>query len=527
MEAVLEDLRSAYRSLAGSPAFAAAVILTLALGIGINTSLFSVVDAVLLRPLPFADAERLVTVDSGGYLLNLFPDSPADFLQPKAPTRSFEDIGAYSSGSVNLTDDGQPERVAVMQVTGSFFSTLGVAPALGRVLERDQKVASNGNVAVISYRLWQRRYGQDQNTIGKSIRLNAREYTIVGIMPAGFDFPAFPGKAEIWVPLAFRDNLMGAEGVFYGVIARLAGGISVKQGQAEMDSIYRGLQQNDPSLTEANRILLQPLRKQFAGDIVPALRILVIAAGFVLLIACANVANLQLARGAARQKEMAIRSAIGAGRFRLLRQWLVESTGLAVTGGVAGLLLAAWATQGLVALGPTNVLSVNEVRVDWRVLVFNLTLSLVTGVLFGLAPAIQFSKPDLIEALKAGSRTSSDGGRHSRLRNLLVVGEVTMAMVLLVGSGLLLKSFVRLISVDPGFKANHMLTMEVSPPAITYPNPAQKAAFYQEVIQRITEVPGVDAVGMANHLPLKLTNGILFLNVYVEGKQAWEARMMA
>jgi putative ABC transport system permease protein len=331
----------------------------------------------------------------------------------------------------------------------------------------------------------------------------------------------------VWIPLAFRDYLVGAEGVFYGVIGRLARGNSVKQAQAEMDSIYRGLEQNDPTLTEANRILLQPLRRQFAGDIVPALRILVLAAGFVLLIACANVANLQLARGAARQKEMAIRSAMGAGRLRLLRQSLLESIGLAVVGGVVGLLLAGWATRGLVALGPTNVLSIGEVSVDWRVLVFTLTLSLVTGVLFGLAPAIQFSKPDLIEALKSGGRTSSDGSSHNRLRNVLVVAEVSMAMVLLIGAGLLLKSFVHLISVDPGLKADHVLTMEVSPPAITYPSPAQKAAFYQEVLQRITEVPGVDAVGVANHLPFKLTNGILFLNVYVEGKQAWEARMMA
>jgi hypothetical protein len=192
MEAYLRDLRSAWRSLAGRPGFAAAVVLTVGLGIGINTSLFSVVDAVLLRPLPFADAQRLVTVDSGGYLLNLFPDSPADFLQPKAPTNSFEDIGVYSSGSVNLTDGGEPERVAVMQTTGSFFSTLGVAPALGRVFDRDQKMAANSNAAVISYRLWQRRYGREPNTIGKSILLNAREYTIVGIMPAGFEFPVFP-----------------------------------------------------------------------------------------------------------------------------------------------------------------------------------------------------------------------------------------------------------------------------------------------------------------------------------------------
>ena len=411
---MFQDLRYGTRMLFKNPAFTAVAIITLALGIGANTAIFSVVHAVLLRPLPFAEPERVVLFGNGASLmLNLAPASPAGFLSWKEQNEVFEQVAAYSHGSVNLSEGGEPERILTMPVTASFFPSVGRYPARGRAFSSEEEEAGKNRVAVLSDDLWKRRFGADPDLLGQTLTLNGHRFTVIGIMPADFQFPQFPAKTELWIPLTYGDSVLSSEAMdFFQVIGRLNPGSTLTQAQAQMDIVFHRLQQVSDKLQDGGRIQLAPITDLFVRDLRRALLILLGAVGSLLLIACANVANLLLARAAHRQKEIAIRIALGATRWRLARQWLTESLLLSLLGGGVGLLMAALSTKALVSISPVYVLRAGEITVDGWVLGFALAVSVFTGILFGLAPAIRSSRDDLSHQLKEGA---SSGRQLSRL----------------------------------------------------------------------------------------------------------------
>lgn len=515
MEPLLQDVRYGIRMLRKSPGFTAIAVLSLALGIGLNTAVFSVANALLLRPLPFAAPDRLIAVEDGGVLINL-PLASGGALTWKEQMQTLESVAAYEAGgSVDLNDGAEPERILTMQVSASFFTVLGVSPALGRGFDSAEEQLGSNHVVMLSHALWKRRFASDPNVIGQTVRLNAHAFTVAGVMPAGFELYQYAGKAEMWVPWVWGDDVIVTEGIFFEVIGRLAPGETVASAQAEMDLVTERLYQSSPQ--GHPRLQPVPLQKKFAGDIRPVLFILLGAVGCVLLIACANVANLLLARAATRQKEIAIRAALGASRVRLVQQWLIESMTLALAGGCLGLIFAWWSVDALTAIRPAHTPRLNEITIDVRVLGFTLAVSLVTGILFGLAPAIQFSKPNLNDALKAGGRQIT-AGPSPRFRQALMVSEIAISLVLLICGALLVSSFRKLLSVDPGFDPGKVLTLELAPPKLKYPGTQHKAAFYQQVVERIRAVPGVQSVGLANHIPFASTEGSLILHLEVEGR---------
>ena len=484
------------------PGFTAIAVLTLALGIGANTAIFSVVNAVLLRPLPFAEPDRLVMVYEKRLKLGRTrnPVSAPDFIDWRAQNTVFENMAAYTWWNANLTGGDEPERIMGAVASAGLFPTLGVEPALGRSFTPEEDQPNANRVVVLSHGLWQRRFGSDAGIIGKTLTLNGNSFTVVGVMPRGFHFP--DKQIEMWAPLALNTSEAGNRGSHYlHVVARLKPGMSLPQAQAEMETIASRLEQQYP-VNVGHSVNIFPLYEETVGSIRPALLVLLGAVGFVLLIACANVANLLLVRGSARQKEIAIRTALGAGRFRIIRQLLTESVLLAIVGGGLGLLLAIWGTDLLVALSPPETPRVSEIGLDRAVLGFTLAVSLLTGMVFGLLPALQASKPDLNDSLKEGGRSQMASGSRSRIRSLLVVAEVASALVLLVGAGLLLKSFIRLREVNPGFNPENVLTMQLSLPQTKYKEEHQQAAFTQQVLQRIGTLPGVNAAGAVAGLPL-------------------------
>lgn len=519
-EIVWQDLHYGIRMLIRNPAFSLVMILTLGLGIGANTALFSIVNAVLLRPLPFAHPEQLVTIESPGHLVNLSQDDPAHFLEPAAPILTLESIGAYNSGEVNLTDGLVPARVLIIEASASYFSTLGISPLQGRTYTKEEEKQGQNRVAVLSWGFWQSRYAGDPKALGKTIAINGRNFTVIGVMPRSFQFPAYPGKADLWVPLTPAEHLIAAEGVQYDALGRLKSGVTLTEAQAEMDMIFHRLNLDSKDPNDPNRILLIPLREMFESGTRPALLVLLGAAGFVLLIACANIANLSLSRAVGRQREIAVRSALGAGRSRLVRQWLTESLLLALMGGVVGLLLASWSLKVLVLIGSAYLRYAADVSVDYRVLCFTVVVSIATGIFFGLAPAIQFSNPDLTESLKEGTRTPASGFSRSRLRRGLIVVEVALALILLTGAGLLLRTFENLWRVDPGFNAHNVLTAELSASNTKYHEAAQKIAFYKQVIDRIKAIPGIQGVGSVNHLPLDWRHGSMSMNLSFDNRNS-------
>jgi putative ABC transport system permease protein len=498
-----QDLRYGLRTLRKHPGFTAVAVTALALGIGANTAIFSVVNTVLLRPLPYKDPERLVMVweddTKGGYPR----DTPAvaNYVDWREQNRVFDGMAAIADQSFNLTGVGDPERLDGKRVSANLFGLLGVEPLFGRGFLPEDDQPGAGRVVVLSHGLWQRRFGADPKVVGRSLDLNGQSYSVVGVMPPSFQFPS--REDELWVPIAFTQREAANRGNHYlEVVARMKPGVSVEQAQAEMSTIAARLQQQYPEHNTDLGAAVVPLHEQVVGDIKPALLVLLGAVGFVLLVACANVANLLLARAAARQKEIALRVALGASRARLVRQFLTESVLLAALGGVIGLLLALWGVNLLKAFIPDSISQVRAITVDAKVLGFTLLVSLLTGLIFGLAPATQASNFNLNETLKEGGRDAASGSRGKRVRSLLVIAEVAVSLVLLVGAGLLINSFLRLRSVEPGFNVSNLLTMGVVLPQQKYPDHARRSAFYDDLIRRVEAVPGVKSAAVTNWIPL-------------------------
>jgi putative ABC transport system permease protein len=529
IETLRQDFGFAVRGLRRSLGFTTVAVITLALGIGANTAIFSVVNALLLRPLPFEDPDRLVLI-WGDKQLEDWPELPLslpNFTDVRDQSQSFESLAAWVSGTFNLSGGAEPEQVQYGIVTANLFSTLGVGPLLGRAFLPAEDQPGCAPVIVVSHSLWQRRFGADPDLVGKALTLDGQSYEVVGVMPSNFRFVSFPKETEIWVPFGLdpfkqRKYARGANAL--GAVGRLEPGATLAQAQAEVDTIAARLAQQHPSFNAGWGLRLVPLHEQVVKGLRVALQVLLAAVAFVLLIACANVANLLLTRGRAREREIAIRAALGASRGRLIQLLLIESLVLAVFGGALGLLVAFWGIDFLAFITaetrslfiPFSVLP-GDIRVDRLTLGFTLGLSLLTGVVFGLVPAFQSSRPDLNTSLKEGG-VRLGGIRHNRARNLLVVSEVALCLTLMVGAGLMVKSFMRIQSVDPGFQPENVLAIDVDLPKSKYPENRQVAAFYEQLLEHIGVLPGVQAAGAVEFLPLSGVDSSTGL--FIEGRPA-------
>jgi len=518
METLWQDLRFGFRQLLSKPGFALIAVLSLALGIGANTAIFSLVDAVLLRPLPFHDPDRLVMVWEDATAIG-FPRSalaPANYADWKAQNQVFEDMAAIRWPSYNLTDEGEPEKVEAQAVTANFFPLLGVKPELGRSFTQEEDQPGANKVVLISYGLWQQRFGGDPAMIGKDILLNGEKTTVIGVMPPGFQF--LSKETDLWVPMAFSREELANRGTHYlTVIARMKPDVTLAQARADIAAIMQRISRDNPvSGFELGSTVIS-LREQLSGDVRPALIVLLVAVGFVLLIACANIANLLLSRGAARFREIAVRTALGAGRRRIVRQLLTESVLLAAAGGVAGLLFAWLSFSFLKQLIPGSMALSAGVRIDARIFGFTLLLSLFTGLIFGLAPALQAAKVDLNEALKQSGGRTGTGAGHRRLRGALVIGEIALALVLLAGAALLIQTFLRLRSLDIGIDPENVLTVRTTLPRSKYGELPKRAAFYQQVLERVRALPGVVSAGYTTAVPLTWRGGTT--GFAVEGRE--------
>jgi len=515
MQNLLQDLRYGLRTLLKHRSFTFIAVFTLALGIGANTAMFSVVNAVLLRPLPYNDPGRLVTIweESPDRGLSQIPVSYANLRDWIDQNQTFEQISAYQFANRNLTGAGEPARLLTIRASANLFSLVGATPLLGRTFLPDEDNERAAHVVILAHALWQKQFNSDPGIVGKSITLNNQNYTVVGVMPASFQFPVgfgYLGKVisdpiELYVPLAPTANETRRGNYSFFAIGRLKSGVSIDQARAEMTAIERRLEQQYPESNTGIGISLILTQEQTVKEIRPALLVLLGAVVFMLLIACANIANLLLARAAARQKEIAIRTALGSNRLRILRLLLTESLMLSLAGGCLGFLLAYWGTDILVALAPDNVPRLNEVGVDARVFGFTLAISLITGLLFGLVPAIHAAKPNLNEGLKEGSKGSMGSVAGKRTRNVLVAVEVALSLVLLIGAGLMIKSFVRLQQTNLGFNPDQLLTVNVSLSSSKYPEDRQQAAFFQQALERIQSLAGVQSAGATTALPLTLS----------------------
>jgi predicted permease len=497
LETVGQDARYGLRALAGAPGFTAAAVLALALGIGATTAIFSVVDAVLLRPLPYRDPARLAVLLHRGRN----PVAPANFLDWKRDASSFESMGAADFWQANLTGVDTPERVQGLHVTANLLPMLGVPPLIGRLFAPDEDAPGRDHTVVLGYRLWQRRFGGDPSVLGRTVTLDGEAHTVVGVMPRGFEFPPFWARgAEMWAAMPLADRAANRTAQSPRVFGRLSPGTSLPQARAEIATLTGRLEQAYPGTNRDVRVL--SLDDVVVGDVRPALLVLLGAVAFVLLISCANVAHMLLARAAARHKEVALRVALGASRGRMIRQLLTESVLLASIGGAAGVALAAAATRAVVAFGPADIPRLDATELDLRVLVFAVGVSFLTGIAFGLAPAVQASAPDLNRGLRESERGSTAGAGRHRLRRLLMASEVSLALVLLVGAGLMIRTFVALRGVDPGFHPDHVLTAVVSVTGSPAAAPGRRLAFYRDVLERVRAMPGVVSAGAINHLPL-------------------------
>ena len=524
----MNDLKFAFRQLLKNPGFTAVAVLTLALGIGANTAIFSVVNAVLLKALPYREPERIVMLWTDNPSMNLgfheLPPTPPDLLDWRSQAQSFEQIAAFRTRLADLSEQGDPERVGGVQATANFFSLLGAQSMFGRVFSTDEEQPGKDKVVVISHGLWQRRFGGDTNIIGQFITINHERHAIIGVMRPGFNFPrgaempaayALMAQTDVWRPYAENaEYWRNDDQRNFIAMGRLKPGVTVAQAQAEMTGIALREAKAYPKSHTGWTNHLRPLALQVAGKTRPVLFILLGAVAFVLLIACANVANLLLCRSAARRKEMAVRTAIGAGRGRIVRQLLTENVLLSVVGGGIGLLLGAWGVQVILAFSPPNIPRLHETTLDGSVFLFSLFISLATGVIVGLAPAWHASKVNLSEALNADSRSGTAAGRH-RTHGLLVIAEVALAVVLLTGAGLMFQSFLRLQAVDPGFKPQRVAAFDVGLNGARYDSSARQRQFYREARERLGKVPGVRAAAAISNLPLGGNENLNFL--YVEG----------
>jgi len=504
METLVRDIRFGIRSLLKRPGFTVVALIALALGIGANTAIFSLVNGVLLRPLPFAEPDRLVwmwgNIRNGG---NRASVSPLDFLDYRKQNTTFEEFAATFSVplALNLTGSGEPERLSVDAVTGNYFQALGVKPQLGRTFLLENESPGHDQVAVLSYGLWQRRFSGDPTIVNKTVTLDGNSCEVLGVMPKDFSFPQ---GAELWIPINFdrSPGMKQRKAHFLRPIGRLKVGVTLAQAQADTDAVALRLAEQYPQTDTGWNLRLVSLREQLVGNTRPTLLILFGAVGFVLLIACANVANLLLVRAASRQKEIALRTALGAGRWRIVRQMITESMLLALLGGMLGTLLAIWGVDLLVAVSAGSIPPTAQVRIDATVLGFTLLISLLTGVLFGLAPALRTIKLNLSESLKEGGRSGSEGARRNLTRSGLVVFESAVAVVLLIGAGLLVRSLIQLQQISPGFDARNVLTMRLDLPEQKYSTPDKAKNFFAELESRISSLPGVESVGLVSELPL-------------------------
>jgi putative ABC transport system permease protein len=516
MRNLLQDLRYGLRMLVKNRAFSVVAIFALALGIGANTAIFSVVNAVLLRPLPYRNSDRMVMLWGNFQKLGIERTraKAAEYEDYRAQNQSFDRIAAFSLDDLTLTGSDRAENLVGARVTASLFTLLGAQALTGRVVLPEDNQMGRNNVAVLSHGFWQRRLGGDQNVIGQTLTLNGQIHTIVGVMPAGFQFPhedlVSAGRIDLWTPLAFTpEQITERRRPYYlNVVARLKAGVTLEEARADLAAIARRMDQPGSSYRGPNnadggwRVTVNPIQEEVVGGSRRALIVLFIAVGLVLLIACANVANLLLARATARQREMAIRSALGASRARIIRQLLIESLLLAVVGGAAGLLLALWGVESLTSLGPANLPRVKEIGVDGSALAFTTLVSILTGLIFGLAPAWQASKPEVTRMLKEGGVGAIGGWRRASIRNALVVAEIAVALVVLIGAGLMINSLLRLQRVNPGVAADKLLTAYLNLPATKYGEPAQAAAFYQELLRKVESLPGAESASLGTVLPL-------------------------
>ncbi len=513
---VVQDVRYALRMLRKSPGFTVVAVLTLALGIGANTAIFSIVDAALLRPLPFKDPSKLVALNETFISLG-YPAVPAsvpDIAVIERTQKSFTSLGAFRNQDFDLSGGGEPERMTAARVSASVFPMLGIQPLLGRMYT-EQEDKPGTNVALLSYGLWQRRYAGRTNVLGQIIDLDRIPYTVIGVMPKNFQFP-LPGPkynnepAEVWIPMAFTPEELQAWGdqYNYGVLARLKSGVTFNQAQADAALVTAEIKRVYPPalvkmLGAAPEIGLTPLHQAVAGPVQTLLLVLMAAVGLVLLIACANVATLLLSRAASRSKEIAIRTALGASRMRLIRQMLTEGLALALAGGVLGVLIAFWGTSGLLSLVPSSLALPHSASLGGWVLAFVATVSCLTAVVFGIAPALQVSSVHLQGSLQESGRSGTPSRARHRLQGFFIAAEFALAVILLIGAGLLIRSFSKLLETSPGFRPDHVLTMSVPLPFEGYSKAAQVREFYQQSIERIASLPGVRSVAGSNDLPLE------------------------
>lgn len=514
MEYLWQDIRHGIRTLLNKPGFTAVALLVLMLGIGSNIALFNVINAIILRPLPFKEPDRIMMVWGKNPRLNLsqteFPTSYLDFLDWQKQNRAFDYISAFQANSVNLAEGSEPERVGGVGVTSDFFKVLGIEAARGRTFLPEEDISGNQTVVVLSHNFWQRRFGSDPEVIGKSISLDGEKHTVVGIMPERFEFPRssdlpaqfnFPVRVELWMPLKFSPFESQSRGNrVLTVMGRLRADVNPEQAQAEMTAIADLLEQQYPNTNSGYSVKVLPLYEEVVGDIKPTLFVLLGAVVFVLGVATANVANLMLAHTAARQREIAIRIAVGASRLRIIQRLLTESILLSLTGGAAGALMAMWATDLIIALSPAGIPRLVDAEFDYRMLIFAVAISILTGIFFGLIPAFHATRLNLNDALKQSGRGSTGSGQRSR--SLLVIAEVAITLVLLVGAGLMIKTLLRLYEVDAGFKPDNLLTMQINLPLQKYTDGSQWSAFFEQAIDRVEKLPGVESACVTWQLPI-------------------------
>jgi putative ABC transport system permease protein len=511
---VLQDIRYAVRKLSRTPGFTAIAAFTLALAIGATTAIFSVIDGVLLKPLPFRDPERVVRVTNmrGG---NRMVSSVPDFIDIRTQSKSFASLAAIDAQEMNLTGGSEPERVQAARVGATFWSLLGVTPSIGRGFAPNEDSQSAGRTVVLSDGLWKRRFGADRRIVGKTIALDGNRYTVIGVAPSRFSFPDRP---DLWVPLVFSSDDVNPEGRgahWMGIIGRLAPNVTVVQATSELVTITRRLEQQFPESNTGMSGAVIPMQEYMVGDVRPALYVMLGAVAFVLLIACANVANLLLVRAASRESEMAVRTALGAGSWRIVRQLVIESVLLAVVGGVFGTLLALWGVDLLLAMAPDGLPRINEVSVNGSVLLFTAGVTALTGVLFGLFPALNTARANVSGMLKDGMRGSSGGVASRRARNTLVMAEMALAVVLLVGAGLLIRSFSKLLAVDPGFRSERVVTYTMAAPDSKYGEYAQRRVLVANLIERMKRVPGAQGAAIVTGMPL--TNIMMRTSAHIVG----------
>lgn len=534
METIRQDLSYSVRLLLKNPGFTLVAVLSLAIGIGATSAIFSVTNSLLLRPLPYRDADSLVILWNRSPGLNIAQDwfSPAQHYDVKTQNHVFEDTAVTIGGSFNLTGQGAPERVDGARVSSSLFPLLGARAVMGRVFTTDEDTPGKSQTVILSHGFWQRRFGSDPSVVGKTLTLNGNSLEIVGVMAPEFSLDKEVmltvnaiERADVLLPLPMSEGgRTDRDHEDYNIFARLKPGVTVEQAQAEMDVITERMKRQYPENYPPHGGLtfsVVPLLEEVVGEIRLILYVLFGAVGFVLIVACANVANLLLARAAARQKEIAIRTAVGASRARILRQLLTESLLLSLAGGLFGLLIAYVAVRILRAYGPENIPRLNEVGVDARVLIFTFMVSLITGIVFGIVPALRASRVDLNEVLKEGGRSQAGGGSafglsHHRLRRLLVIAEVALSLVLLIGAGLLVRSYNRIVNAHPGYNARNVLSLRLALPASKYPKPETITPFFREVSERIKQLPGVEAVGVTYSLPMS-TVAFAWEPVIIEG----------